>query len=106
MNPVEVQNKIREIAARIAQKFHPRKIILFGSWARGNPTPDSDVDLLIVADTDNPRKLAREIDGHIFPRRFPLDVLVYPTQGLARRVAIGDFFVNEMLAQGKVLYES
>lgn len=105
MDPAKIQQKIKETAAIIASKFHPKKIILFGSWARGKPTFDSDVDLLIVADTDNPRKLAREIDGHIFPRSFPLDVLVYQTQSLEKRKALGDFFVNEILSQGKVLYE-
>ncbi len=49
-------NALREIVQRIRARFHPEKIILFGSYATGNPSEESDVDLLIVADTDLPHK--------------------------------------------------
>ena len=46
--PMEV---IHSLAARIANQFHPLKIILFGSYAYGAPRPESDVDLLVIMDT-------------------------------------------------------
>lgn len=44
---------------RLAERFHPRQIILFGSWARGGQTPDSDVDLLVVVDRVADRRALR-----------------------------------------------
>lgn len=104
MDRVTVEQKLKEITDKIVKEFQPEKVILFGSWAWGNPTPDSDVDLFVVKDTDNTRELARKIDGSIFPRPFPIDLIVYrPEQAERRRVA-GDFFIKAIFAQGKVLY--
>ncbi len=73
-----VERKLRELTEKIVEEFKPEKVILFGSWAWGVPGPDSDVDLLVVKATDrSTREVAREIDGTIFPRPFPLDLLVY-----------------------------
>lgn len=104
MNRNLVEKKIREIVDAIASKHRPEKIILFGSWAWGEPGPDSDVDLFIIKDTENTRKLAREIDGSIFPRPFPIDLIVYKSDQVKKRQVAGDFFINDILNKGKVLY--
>ena len=58
-----VQKKIEEMVQRIVERFHPEKIILFGSHARGTAGPDSDVDLLVVMPVQGSRrKKATEID--------------------------------------------
>lgn len=93
------------MAEKIARRFEPDRIILFGSWARGNPGPDSDVDLFIVKETDNTRRLAMEIDDMLFPRRFPIDVIVQRPAAVEARRKDGDSFINEILAEGKVLYD-
>ncbi len=96
--------QIKKVAEQIYDKYQPEKIILFGSWAWGVPGPDSDVDLLIVKQTENTRLLAREIDGQIFPRPFPIDLIVYRPEQVEKRKAMGDFFINDILTKGKVLY--
>ena len=97
---------IREIARLIAEKFQPQKIILFGSYARGNPRPESDVDLLIVMDTPlKESKQALQIRRHLGVM-FGMDLIVRTPQRLAERIEMGDWFLKDVLKEGKVLYES
>ncbi|MBI5298886.1 MAG: nucleotidyltransferase domain-containing protein [Deltaproteobacteria bacterium] len=98
------EKKIKKVAQKIATKFYPDKIILFGSWAWGKPGPDSDVDLLIVKETKDARKFAMEVDGYIFPRPFPLDIIVYRQSQIDKRYKMGDFFISEIMDKGKILY--
>lgn len=95
---------IREVAKQIADAFYPDKIILFGSYAYGKPRPESDVDLLVIMDTplrnrEQAVQIARAIEYH-----FGLDLLVRSPQQLAERLALGDFFLQEVVERGKVLY--
>lgn len=100
---------IRRYARAIAERFHPEKIILFGSYAYGTPTPDSDVDLLVVMRTNNQTEQsvwiddALEDDG-ILPG-FPMDLLVRTPKTFEQRLLWGDWFLKEIVARGKVLYE-
>lgn len=98
------EQKIQEVADKIVREFQPEKIILFGSWAWGKPGPNSDVDIFVVKKTDNTRITAREIDGSIFPRPFPLDVIVYSPEQVERRNKRADFFIRDILTKGKILY--
>jgi predicted nucleotidyltransferase len=95
---------IHAVVKQIAEKFQPEQIILFGSHAYGQPRPGSDVDLLVVMDTslrnrEQAAQIARAIDYH-----FGLDLLVRSPQQLAERLALGDFFLQEVTEKGKVLY--
>jgi uncharacterized protein len=100
------QAAIEDVAQQIARKFRPRKIILFGSYARGDYHPESDVDLLVVMETSL-KPVRQEIEiCHQIEYHFGLDVLVYTPQALAERIALGDSFVKDILKEGKVLYES
>jgi predicted nucleotidyltransferase len=92
---------------RIVSKLNPEKIILFGSYAYGDPTPDSDVDLLVIMNTK-----AKEIDRYVavsnllYPRQFPVDILVKtPKEVEESSRKKGNFFMREILAKGKVIYE-
>ncbi|MBI4771629.1 MAG: nucleotidyltransferase domain-containing protein [Chloroflexi bacterium] len=88
------------------QRFHPEKIILFGSHAYGEPKPWSDVDLLVVMETElTPHKQRLEIARSLLPRPFGLDVLVRTPEDLKWRIEQGDFFLREIVARGKVVYE-
>ena len=98
------QEKIKEITDKIVKEYKPEKIILFGSWAWGKPGPDSDVDLLIIKKTENTRETAKEIDGSIFPRPFPIDLIVYTPAQLKKRKNMNDFFIKDIITKGKVLY--
>lgn len=95
---------IQTVVDFIAQTFDPEKIILFGSYAYGNPKPWSDVDLLVVLDTENPKQAQMDINlSFIDP--IGLDILVRTPQELARRIPLGDNFLKDVVTKGKVLYE-
>lgn len=106
MDKTIIEQKIKELTAKIVREFSPEKVILFGSWAWGNPGPDSDVDLFIVKNVENTRDFARLVDGSIFPRPFPLDVIVYKPDQIKNRLNIGDLFIKDIMDNGVVLYGS
>jgi len=96
--------KIQKVADKIALEHNPEKIILFGSYAWGSPTEDSDVDLFIVKETENTRETSRIISRSLFPRPFPMDLIVYTPEQVERRKKIRDFFLKGVLTNGKVLF--
>jgi len=97
---------IRELARQIAEKFKPQKIILFGSYARGNPRPESDVDLLVVMDTPL-RETQQSLQIRLALKAdFGLDLIVHTPKRLAERLAMNDYFLQDVIMEGKVLYES
>jgi predicted nucleotidyltransferase len=96
---------IRRFAREIVRRFHPDQIILFGSYAYGTPTPDSDVDLLVIMPTRNQLEQAVRIDEAIEERGFPLDLIVRTPRSLARSLALGDAFLGDAVTRGKVLHE-
>lgn len=96
------QKAIDQVVEQIVEKFEPQKIILFGSYARGNPRPESDVDLLVVMDV--PKK-SLDVRRHLGVM-FGLDLIVYTPKRLKERVDMGDWFLRDILKDGKVLYES
>lgn len=90
---------------KIVRAIKPKKIILFGSYAHGRPTPDSDVDLLIVWDTDKERrKRVVAISSLLYPRPFPVDLIVKTPRELEAELP-HDFFLREIINTGIVLYE-
>jgi predicted nucleotidyltransferase len=100
------QAAIDEVVRQIAEKFHPQKIILFGSYARGNPRPESDVDMLVVMDTPLKEvEQAIEICQQI-EYRFGLDLIVRTPERLQERLEMGDWFLRDVVEEGKVVYES
>ena len=95
---------IRRFAQRIAERFDPEKIVLFGSFAYGTPHEYSDVDLLVVMPAYS------EIHQSIritlaFDREFPLDLIVRTPGRLRHQLAEGDSFLQEITSKGIVLYE-
>lgn len=101
-----IQDQLEEITRRIVEAFNPQRIIVFGSHAGGQPGPDSDVDLLIVMESDErPATRAMRISRLLRPRPFPLDILVRTPQEIEYRLEIGDYFIQEIMEHGKVLYE-
>ena len=96
---------IKRFARRIAEQFQPEKIILFGSYAYGEPNADSDVDLLVVMPARN------QIDQAIKIRRalkaaFPMDLIVRTPKKLNERLDRGVLFTTHIVSNGKVLYEA
>ena len=101
-----VSETLPEAVQRIAQALRPDKIILFGSYANGTPTPDSDVDLLVVMNTTaSSKERSWAVSKLLIPRPFPVDILVRTPKEIKLALGKGDFFIEEIVTQGKVLYE-
>lgn len=100
------QQQIADIATRIADSYKPEKIILFGSYAYGTPCDDSDLDLLVILPFDGqPVYKSMEILEMLHPT-IPLDLIVRTPEQLATRLALHDFFLQEVIQKGKVIYEA
>lgn len=100
------QAQIEDFANRIAKEFKPERIILFGSYASGSASPDSDVDLLVVLPHDGKGwRVATQIRQRLRPS-FPMDLIVRTPQQIRDRLALDDPFVREVIERGHVLYEA
>ncbi len=100
------EEAIRNFANEIALRYAPEKIILFGSYARGTANEDSDVDMLVMMNFEGRgMRKAVEILTSI-DYRFPLDLLVRRTEDVEWRIKENDFFLQDVMREGKVLYES
>jgi predicted nucleotidyltransferase len=99
--------KIKSFCNAVAKQFRPRKIILFGSYAYGKPTKDSDVDLLVVMNRTRYRgeRMAVRIREAV-NAGFPMDLLVRTPGFIAKRLVWKDCFIEEIMRKGKVLYEA
>ncbi|MBI4687466.1 MAG: nucleotidyltransferase domain-containing protein [Nitrospirae bacterium] len=96
---------IHSISKKIAENFNPEKIILFGSYARGTQTKDSDIDLLIIMDSkERPVKRSVAISKACRPKFVSMDIVVRTPEEIKRRLEIGDYFIKGILQKGKVLY--
>jgi predicted nucleotidyltransferase len=102
---IDVNREIENITDQIIEKYKPEKIILFGSAAKGELKPDSDVDFLIVKretphyGADRMRELSRLIE-----RNVPIDFLIYRPEEFDKRLEMGDPFLRTVLKEGRVLY--
>lgn len=91
---------------QIVESVDPRAVILFGSYARGDATADSDVDLLVVTDfTGSPRPVARRIQAALTPRILPVDVVVVTPEQVERNRDLVGTIIRPALREGRVLYE-
>lgn len=94
-------NQIKQYCRVLAREFQPHKIILFGSYATGSATPESDVDLVVVLPFHgNPTQKIVEIRGRA-EAPFPMDLLIWTPSRMRRR----DSFTRTVLKEGKVMYE-
>jgi predicted nucleotidyltransferase len=96
--------EIRSFARKVAERFRPDKIILFGSYAYGTPHADSDVDILVIMPARNQLDQALKIELACDPP-FPLDIIVRTPHNMKWRLAEGESFLREITTKGQVLYE-
>lgn len=101
-----ISDSLKYVTEQIATRFEPQKVILFGSHAYGEPNEDSDVDLLVVMNSN-----LRSVEQAVEIRRqvnfpFPTDLIVRTPHQLSERLNAGDQFLREVLSRGKVLYEA
>ena len=103
---ISVGKSLRPAIQKIVQELKPEKIVLFGSYAYGNPNPHSDVDLLVIMKTRASLKdRSWAVSRLLLPRPFPVDILVKTPGEIKKGLEAGDFFLREILTRGKVLYD-
>lgn len=103
--PISVQAQIERMVERIAKKFAPEQIILFGSQARGDAGPDSDVDLLVVMDFQGPKlDMMVKLRGALPASTLPVDILVTTPADFAWRKDYVGTIEWPAFREGKVLY--
>jgi uncharacterized protein len=104
-----VSKTLPQAIERIVSELKPEKIILFGSYAYGNPTPDSDVDLFIVIETNGKNKeMYRAVSRLLYPRQFPVDIIIKTPKEVQEALKGGTdnaFFIREIFKKGRVLYD-
>jgi uncharacterized protein len=98
-------DQIRAFSEQVVTKFQPERIILFGSYAYGQPNEDSDVDLLVILPFEElPVQKAISIRQQV-KSPFPLDLMARTPEQIQQRLEMGDFFIQDIIKRGKVLYE-
>jgi uncharacterized protein len=100
------RKQIRDFVDQVVERFRPSQVILFGSYANGNPTPDSDVDLMVVMPHRAPSAQVATRIRLACPRAFPMDLIVRSPAELRRRLALGDAFLSEVTSKGIILHEA
>ena len=102
-----MREAILEVVHRIVERYQPKKVFLFGSYAYGKPDEDSDIDLLIVKETDK-RPIERWLEVKKLLRgcvpMVSVSPLVYTEKELEERMAMKDFFIEEIFQRGELLY--
>ena len=104
----DFQSESKAVVDRIAEYCKPDKIILFGSLSRSKGRDASDIDLLIIKDSDKKRPFRiKEIFEAVrgMDRNYPLDPIVYTQEEIDERLALGDYFIKEIIEEGRVMYE-
>ncbi len=97
---------IQQVVERIVQECHPHKIILFGSLAWGKPKQESDIDLLVIMDSDlaRPDIRAMQVKRLLYDFHCPMDLLVYTPEEVKACLQRGNLFIREILEEGRLLY--
>jgi len=105
-SPQETQQKIQEMVHRIVENFHPERVVLFGSYARGTPGPDSDVDLLVIMPISSPkRELRINIRMQLHGLGIAKDIIVATPQEFEIYRDIPGTVIRAAHLEGKTLYE-
>ena len=105
MSHISLQ-QIEDFGRRIGEEFRPRKVVLFGSYARDAATADSDVDVLVVMPFEG-RSVDKSVEIRLKTNPpFPIDLLVRTPEVVRERIEMGDCFLRDILRDGKVLYEA
>ena len=98
--------KISEIVNKIVQYYAPDKVILFGSYANGTPNEDSDLDLIVIKNTDLPKQSrGREIRKYLFGSLVPMDLKVYTPSEFNDDMLNPYSFLSAAMKNSSTLYE-
>ena len=100
------EDVINDIAKRIVDAVNPEKIILFGSYAYGKPTKNSDLDILVIMNSKLPRykrsvPIYKALAGILIPK----DIITYTPQEVEEWDEVPQAFITTAVSKGKVVYE-
>ena len=96
---------IEKVAQRLGDASQAESVVLFGSYARGNPSENSDVDFLVIAPSDQPRfKRSRKLYQLFNPYPFGMDILVYTPEEVEQDGSNPLSFVASVMKEGKIVY--
>ncbi|MEK7619372.1 MAG: nucleotidyltransferase domain-containing protein [Patescibacteria group bacterium] len=102
----KVSKKIKTLGDTIARGYRPEQVILFGSHAWGSPRPDSDIDFFVIKKTRHNRlERAQKAQSLLWGAGVPVDTLIYTPAEVKRRLDKGDFFIEQIIKKGVVLYK-
>lgn len=102
-----IEEATEQLTRRIVEHFHPRRIILFGSRARGEARDTSDYDLLIIAPSSVPRwERSIPVYGALAGMGIPKDIVWWTPEEIAEWQGVKSHFINTVLREGRVLYEN
>lgn len=103
-----MEQDIQKVTNKIVQEFKPQKVVLFGSYAWGVPTKDSDIDIFVIKDDPkkNIRDMAIDLEEILLPRTLPLDLIVYKPEQVEKFLKEKNMFITKILTKGKTLYEN
>ncbi len=99
------QDQINSVVEIIVKNVNPEKVILFGSYAYGEPHEDSDLDILVIKDTDDDRyRRTREIRRYLRGTKIPIDIVVYTKAEVEDWQDTKSAFITQLIEKGRVLY--
>ncbi|MEW6201261.1 MAG: nucleotidyltransferase domain-containing protein [bacterium] len=109
MKKTKIKNILERTVRILIKEYKPEKIILFGSYCYENANEDSDIDLLIIKNTDQKNRVDRfvEVKRIIYnsKNKIPISPLILTAEEINERLKLGDDFLEEIINKGKVLYE-
>ncbi|MDA8241758.1 MAG: nucleotidyltransferase domain-containing protein [Nitrospiraceae bacterium] len=102
----ELQATLAAVVKRLVENLDVEKIVLFGSYVKGAPTKDSDLDLLVMLNTKK-KGIERYamVSEVLEPRTIPMDIIVRTPAEIKKREHYFDPFIKSIMTEGKVLYE-
>ena len=102
----ETDRILGEMVSRIRDTMQPERIVLFGSRARGTARPNSDFDLLVIKESDEPRyRRAAPLYTRLADLPVEVQIMVYTPEEVAEWSGVSQAFISTALREGKVLYE-
>jgi predicted nucleotidyltransferase len=100
------KKEVERCIQKITKEYKPEKIYIFGSYASGKITADSDVDFFIEKKTTKPRiERQREVSRILIDRKIPIDIIVFTPSETKKRISLGDRFISEIVSPANLMYE-
>ena len=96
--------QIEAVVKRLVAQFHPERVILFGSYAYGEPTPDSDIDLMVIMQHEGVAARKAADIRLVLPDDVSIDLIVRSPEKVEERLRMNDAFMHEIVEKGRVLY--